>query len=140
MDLNIGYLKSPQGILKLVEIVFVIIAVSIFRGGNVNYYETIDAGYFICGVLITALIITPLLLVCYIMGATDIQRSILEMAVNFLLFLFLLTAGSVTINKYINYMSGTLKSKAMATGSFCILASFAYLGDFLLSVMNFRNE
>lgn len=140
MDLNIGYLKSPQGILKLVEIVFVIIAVSIFRGGNVGLLETIDAGYFICGVLTTALIITPLLLVCYIMGATDIQRSILEMAVNFLLFLFLLTAGSVTINTYINYMSGTLKSKAMATGSFCILASFAYLGDFLLSVMNFRNE
>ncbi|XP_064111140.1 uncharacterized protein LOC135218634 [Macrobrachium nipponense] len=174
--MNIGYLMRPQGILKMLEIVFVIVAFGVFRGGKVGLLN-LDVAYFTCGVLVTALIITPLLLVCYIMGATDIQKTILEIPLNFLLFVLMLTAGSVTLkagseivaggSATVNVnVEGTFKGffdnvledirvppidipkevssysrpDDMAMGSFCILASVAYFGDFVLSLLYFKNK
>ncbi|XP_068245739.1 protein snakeskin-like [Palaemon carinicauda] len=139
MNFSIDYLKGPQGILKIVEIVLVIISFGIFRGAEVNV-GSLDGQYFAVGVLVTALIITPLLLVSYLMGIMEIQKSILEVALNFLLFLFLLSVGSFAINTWGKIPSMKQKSDAMAMGSFCILASIAYLADFILSALNFRNE
>ncbi|XP_064110004.1 uncharacterized protein LOC135217896 [Macrobrachium nipponense] len=166
----------PQGFLKMLEIVFVIVAFGVFRGGKVGLLN-LDATYFICGVLVTALIITPLLLVCYIMGAENIQKTNLEIPLNFLLFVFLLTAGSVTLKAgseivevgsatvngnvgrafkgIINKVLGDIKVPSInipkevssysrpdniAMGSFCILASVAYFGDFVLSLLYFKNK
>ncbi|XP_064110288.1 uncharacterized protein LOC135218076 [Macrobrachium nipponense] len=165
--------------------VFVIVAFGVFRGGKVGLLNP-DVTYFTCGVLVTALIITPLLLVCYIMGATDIQKTILEIPLNFVLFVLMLTVGSVTLkagSEIVGAGSVTLKAGSeivgvgsatvnigpwmtkffdaklkgtsikipkdvssysrpddMAMGSFCILASVAYFGDFVLSLLYFRKK
>ncbi|XP_063595522.1 uncharacterized protein LOC134772450 [Penaeus indicus] len=140
MALNTDYLKSVPGVLKLLEIVFVVTAFGILRGGGASVNMTIDADFFLCGVLVTAIIITPLLLVCYLMGRTEIQQSILEASLNCLLFVFLFSggvAGSAFWSKHIS-IPKSLKQKSLAMVSFCFLASFAYLADTIFSIKKYR--
>ncbi|KAK7066193.1 hypothetical protein SK128_015494 [Halocaridina rubra] len=147
MAMNFEYIKTPSGILKLVEIVFVLIAMVIFRGGSIfnSFGDTVAANLFAIGVMVTSLIITPLLLVCYIMGRTEIQKTILEMALNFLLFVFLLSAGAVCVDAWqgvITYDKLLRKAKrqSLTMGTFTLFASLGYLADFILSIRNYRAE
>ncbi|XP_042894129.1 uncharacterized protein LOC122267971 [Penaeus japonicus] len=141
MAVNTDYLKSVPGILKLVELIFVVTAFGILRGGGAFLNETSDADFFVCGVLVTGLIVTPLLLVCYLMGRTEIQQSILELSLNLLLFVFLFSAGVVGAafwDKRISFSKST-KQKSVALTSFCFLASFAYLADSVFAFRKFRS-
>ncbi|XP_069998276.1 uncharacterized protein [Penaeus vannamei] len=140
MGFNGDYLKSVPGILKLAEIVFVVIAFGILRSGGVSVNATPDADFFVCGVLVTAIIVTPLLLVCYLMGRTEIQQSILEVALNFLLCVFLFSAGVAGCVYWDAHLSNlkSLKQKSLAMSSFCLLASLGYLADTVFAVQKYR--
>ncbi|KAG7176126.1 protein snakeskin-like [Homarus americanus] len=136
------YLKKPSGILKLVEIVTVVIAFGILRGADTLFTISMsaDATFFGVGVLVTAMIITPLLLACYLMGKLEIQKTIFEIVFNSLMFVFLLSAGSVAINTWDKQYTkvSNKRDASLAMGSFCLLASFAYLADTVFAVLNFR--
>ncbi|XP_045112837.1 protein snakeskin-like [Portunus trituberculatus] len=146
MQLSLEYLRTPPGILKLVEIATVVVAFGIFRGSDARFalsrsqnFAT-DADFFGCGVLVTALIITPLLLTCYIMGRYEIQKTIFEIVFNFLMFVFMLSAGSVAVDSFknVDVIGSNMENTSLAMGSFCIIASFAYLVDTVFAVHLYR--
>ncbi|KAK8375875.1 hypothetical protein O3P69_008550 [Scylla paramamosain] len=144
MQFSLEYLKTPPGILKLVEIVTVVVAFGIFRGSNARFALSLsfatDADFFGCGVLVTAMIITPLLLSCYIMGRYEIQKTIFEVVFNFLMFVFTLSAGAVAVNSFRNViiLNSDIEQNSLAMGSFCIIASLAYLADTVFAVYLYR--
>ncbi|XP_045600275.1 protein snakeskin [Procambarus clarkii] len=139
MGFYFGYLKKPSGILKLFEILCVIIAFGLFRGSNTTF-GNLDLDYFSGGVLVTALIVTPLLLVCYLMGRLEIQKTIFEVVFNMLMCVFLVIAGGVSVDKWTNIGGSHNKhvSQSLAMGSFCIIASCVYLVDTVFAVINYR--
>lgn len=139
MGFYFGYLKKPSGILKLFEILCVIIAFGLFRGSNTTFSNA-DLDYFGGGVLVTALIVTPLLLVCYLMGRLEIQKTIFEMVFNMLMCVFLVIAGGVCVDKWTNVgrIHDKHVSQSLAMGSFCIIASCVYLADTVFAVINYR--
>ena len=67
-----------QSLFFLFTQITVVVAFGFFRGTSALFSFTLgdDADYFGCGVLVTAMIITPLLLTCYIMGRFEIQKTI----------------------------------------------------------------
>ncbi|KAK8724411.1 hypothetical protein OTU49_011061 [Cherax quadricarinatus] len=140
MGLYMKYFKTPSGILKLLEIIFVIVAFGVFRGANASFSNS-DANYFGGGVLVTAMIVTPLLLVCYLMGRLEIQKTIFEIVFNLLMFIFLVAAGSVAIHFWTGIkLSKSGKANGVTLGSFCILASISYLADTVCAIRNYRTS
>ncbi|CAL4120862.1 unnamed protein product [Meganyctiphanes norvegica] len=138
---NSAYLKTPSGILKIVEILFVCIAFGIFRGATLATYGEVNADYFACGSLVLGLVITPLLLVCYLMGNTDIQKTIMELVLNFLLCVFLIAAGSKGANLWSpSYLGkiGQYRTNCLVMSSFTIMAGLAYGADTVLALMAYK--
>ncbi|XP_071549433.1 protein snakeskin-like [Panulirus ornatus] len=142
MGVYLDYIKTPSGVLKLLEILSVIVAFGLFRGSEAIFKSpTSDADYFGCGVLVTALIITPLLLICYLMGRIEIQKTIFEMVFNLLVSVFLLAVGCVGIDTWnvdVIYDKHNIKGKSLAMASFCIIAFLFYLADTVFAVINYR--
>jgi len=139
MCFNPGYLRTPSGALKIIEIICVSIAFGIFRGVRYAHFGNEDTDYFACGVLVAAIIITPLLLLCYLMGRLEIQKTMLETFINFLFFVFLLAAGSVALHTWTPY-SYKVKGggSTLAMGIFTIFAAIAYLADSFFACMTHR--
>ncbi|CAL4195389.1 unnamed protein product [Meganyctiphanes norvegica] len=139
MCFNPGYLRTPTGALKIIEIICVSIAFGIFRGVRYAHFGNEDTDYFACGVLVAAIIITPLLLLCYLMGRLEIQKTMLETFINFLFFVFLLAAGSVALHTWEPY-SYKVKGggSTLAMGIFTIFAAVAYLADSFFACYNQR--
>lgn len=140
MPVSLAYLKTPSGILKLVEITTVVVAFGIFRGSDAPFSTSVDGDFFGCGVLVTALIITPLLLTCYIMGRYEIQKTIFEIAFNFLMFIFTLSAGAVAVDTFrkVDVIGSNIEKTSVVMGSFCLIASLAYLVDTVFAVRLYR--
>ena len=62
----------------------VVVTFGILRGTNSMYYfYDEDAFYMGVGVCFSAMLITPLLLICYIMGKTEIQKTVMVSTGNF---------------------------------------------------------
>ncbi|XP_069998674.1 protein snakeskin-like [Penaeus vannamei] len=139
--MGVDYIKTPSGILKVVQILMVIIAFSVFRG-TPGYFGGLgldDANVFGGGVLVTALIITPILLAVKLLHENQ-PKNFLEVIVNFLLGLLLLAAGSEAINTWSGVDTFPKNRDAsLATGCFCLFASFAYFGNAALNVLELRS-
>ncbi|XP_037793146.1 uncharacterized protein LOC119588579 [Penaeus monodon] len=137
----VDYIKSPSGILKVVQIVMVIIAFSVYRGvpGYFGNTGLDDANVFGGSILVTALIITPILLAVKLLHENQ-PKNFLEVIVNFVLALLLLAAGSEAINTW-SGVSAFPKNRdaSLATGCFCLFASFAYFGNVALNVLELKS-
>ncbi|XP_064093933.1 protein snakeskin-like [Macrobrachium nipponense] len=131
-------LKRLSGALKITELVCVIIAISIFKGANVEFdSQNPEPNTLATGVLIGAFFITPILLICYLVGQRQyLQQTFLEIMINFLFFAGMLTIGVIGINSWQGH-TGTvhIRDKALAMSSFCILGCFAYFADFVVATI-----
>jgi len=112
-------MRTLTGIIKIVEIVLVLVALFIFRFYNKAYFGGTDAQIFGGGVLVAALIITPLLFFSYLFGRLDVAAtSILEPAINLILCAFLGISGALALR--IGW------DASLALGAFCIAAAITY--------------
>ncbi|CAL4080599.1 unnamed protein product, partial [Meganyctiphanes norvegica] len=120
---NSLYLRTFSGILKIIQIILVEVALGILRSSQyANFHGGQDAYIFGAGVLVAALIITPVLLFCYLFGRLDVgSTTILEPAINLILCVFLGISGSLAIRSWFD------ASKTL--GAFCIGAAVAYAID-----------
>ncbi|XP_050739374.1 uncharacterized protein LOC127009894 isoform X3 [Eriocheir sinensis] len=99
--MQLDILKTPSGFLKLLEIAFTIIIISVI--GGVKDFTFIYVGeqraIFYGGVMVMAMVVTPLLLVTYLLGhATEMHKMPFEMLINAVLAVFMVSAGGVIIH------------------------------------------
>lgn len=149
VDLNIRIFKTPTGYLKIIEIILLIVCLGLVRdyknGITFGNPTRLDDMYFGWGITVAYLIITPLLLILYVLNQTDIQRSYFEMTVNFLAFASFISLGAVSIDFYKDYPDVSFNNyhrnrrvTGLSLGTFCLLSGITYLIDSFFAFMNQR--
>ncbi|KAK8754463.1 hypothetical protein OTU49_016362 [Cherax quadricarinatus] len=144
---SLVYLRSASGILKIIEVVSVSVSLGLFRGVPLTFGDSrhtsvhvgTDADFFSGGVMVAALLITPLLFLLYVAGVAGLQHTILEIAINFLLFSFLLISGSVGMAFWHSPPSdwASHKAEGISMSVFLYAGSVAYLLDTVLVTKNY---
>lgn len=137
--MNQGYLLSPSGILKIIEMVAVIIAFGILRGSNANAFMDLDVSLLGFGTMAACFLVTPVLLACYVMGKTEIQQTFLEFTLNFFFFLFLTIFGVVGMIEISGKPHGSIRDEGIAMCFFGLVAGVTYLADTVLAIIHYRN-
>ncbi|XP_063595264.1 uncharacterized protein LOC134772239 [Penaeus indicus] len=138
--INTGYLKTKSGIMKIIEIVCVVCAFGLLRVSSRICGHTTDSHYLGVGVLVAALMVTPLLLISYMMGKMQIQNTYLEIALNALFSLFLLAVGADALKAVGTVYTNNYNRKCFAMGIFSIAACITYLLDTVFCVMVYRGN
>ncbi|KAK3864253.1 hypothetical protein Pcinc_028369 [Petrolisthes cinctipes] len=141
------YIRSPSAILKIGETVCIAVTFGLFRGipltfGDVN--KTVvsvgtDADFFAGGVMVAALIISPLFFFLYLFKLANIQQTVLELAINFLFAAFLFICASVCMAFYhsANGYWAEKRSDGITMGIFCYVSAAFYTLDSLLACRNY---
>ena len=140
--LNTSVLRTPTGILKIVETVLVLIVLMVARFGKRDYHIfrpfNEDNSFLGQGISVGYAIIVPSVLVTYLLGA---NLSILEWFINLIGGLLFIIVGAVTIACWSKYLSSTNGySAGMALGSICIITGIVFIIDFAFSIKNFRSK
>ncbi|XP_018018163.1 uncharacterized protein LOC108674705 [Hyalella azteca] len=136
--MNLEYGRSISGILKITEMVFALIAFLILRFSDTGYFD-VNAAYFGIGTLYACLLVTPLLFVTYLMGRMEIQKTVFEFSINFLFFFFLTIYGVMALVHYSADVHGSTRDCGITMGVFSLAAAAAYLGDTVMSIINYNN-
>nr|XP_045603586.1 uncharacterized protein LOC123761605 [Procambarus clarkii] len=144
---NLPYLRSASGIFKIIEIVSVSVSLGLFRGVPLTFgapHDTspkvgTDADFFAGGVMVAALLISPLLLLLYTLGIIRVQQTILELAISFLLFSFLFISGSMGLAFWHSPSSewSSYKAEGISMSVFLYVAAVAYTLDTVLNAKNY---
>ncbi|XP_018017505.1 uncharacterized protein LOC108674112 [Hyalella azteca] len=130
-DLSIFFSKS--GITKLVELLFLIVAMATFfslhvvRPGNTADQ---DSAYFITAMVVSAFLQTCFLLIVYVFGGMAIQKTLYEFIVNSFYALMLMVAAIVM------FTVAKIDAGAIVSGIFTLLATVAYGADIYFSLVN----
>ncbi|XP_047485811.1 uncharacterized protein LOC125036909 [Penaeus chinensis] len=140
ITINTGYLRTKSGILKIIEIVCVASAVGLLRVSSPVCGQTVGSYFLGVGVLVAALMVTPLLLISYMMGKMQIQNTFLEIAFNALFALLLLTVGVDALKAVGNVYRDDYNKKCFAMGIVSIAACITYLLDTVVCVRLYRNN
>ncbi|XP_042867305.1 uncharacterized protein LOC122250079 isoform X2 [Penaeus japonicus] len=143
------YLRTASGILKIAETVTVATTFGLFRGIPLTFGDThhfvgnigTDTDFFAGGVMATALIVTPLFFVFYLLGRNEIRKTGVEISLNFILSAFLFISGSLCLAFYnsssLTYPWNQKKSEGITMGVFCYISASFYLADTLVAFRNF---
>ncbi|CAL4151171.1 unnamed protein product [Meganyctiphanes norvegica] len=121
-SINAPYMRTFSGMCKFFEITLVASAFGIYRIADKASFGGGHANVFGGGVMVAALIITPLLLLCYFCGRLDVQSTtVLEPAINSVLCLFFFIAGSYAIGSHYFF--------SVIMGALLVSAAIVYLAD-----------
>ncbi|XP_042892843.1 uncharacterized protein LOC122266933 [Penaeus japonicus] len=140
ITINTGYLKTKSGIMKIIEIICVVCAFGLLRMSTHVCGHTRDSHYLGIGVLVAALMVTPLLLISYMMGKMQIQNTYLEIALNAMFCIFLVAVGADALKAVGTVYTNNYNRKCFAMGIFSIIASITYLLDTVFCVMVYRGN
>merc|ERR550519_908940 len=105
--LNSSVLRTPTGVLKMLEIVLVLIVLMVCRFGDDGQRKTWgsdDQDFLGQGTTVGYAIIVPAILITYLLGA---NLSILELFINFVGGVLFVAVGAVTIAFWNNYSSNS---------------------------------
>ena len=141
LTLNTVFLRTPTGILKILEIVFVFACLfmcrfggersgTIFFVGANNYGEHFLA----VGIFVGYAIIVPAVLITYLMGA---NLTFLELFVNLIGAILYITVGVLCMTHY-KGAYGHNHKMGIALGIMSIIAGVLFLIDFLFAIKNTR--
>ncbi|XP_047484665.1 uncharacterized protein LOC125036239 [Penaeus chinensis] len=145
----IKYLKTASGILKIAETVTVATTFGLFRGIPLTFGDThhfagnvgTDTDFFAGGVMVTALIVTPLFFVFYLLGRKEIRKTGMEIVLNFILCIFLFISGSLCLAFYnsspLPNPWNSKQKEGITMGVFCYISASFYLADTLVALRNF---
>ncbi|XP_066980503.1 uncharacterized protein [Macrobrachium rosenbergii] len=140
MAVNFDIIKTPSGFLKMCEIVITVIILSVGQGVVGSQYGTAERIFVVGGACVLSIVTSPLLLISYIIGDTQIQKTRFEFMVNIVLALLMITAGSLIINTntaYDLYKLLNVTDAALAAGSFGIINSIFYALDAYFAYQNY---
>lgn len=128
---EIDALKTPSGILKLMEIALNIIIISVTMGVDGFLFGNEGRIFFCGGAYISALVVSALLLGTYLRGdARDLHKTRFELRANLVLACLMMSAAGITIHAGIKLNS--LKKCAdagKAAGSLAVVNSLFYFAD-----------
>ncbi|XP_069946290.1 uncharacterized protein [Cherax quadricarinatus] len=131
LTFNAGNVKTISGACKIIEIILLLVTMMIQRTTG-SLFGGEDAHIFSMGLLVTGLIITPILLLCYIVDRDITRSSVIEPVLNITLFgLFLIAAVLCLIywESHIVVNDSTRRLLGISLGCFTLFASIAYLVD-----------
>lgn len=141
MAVDFEVIKTPTGALKLCELVLTILILSIGQGAVGNYGSQ-GRNFFIGGVVVLSIVATPLILLTYLMGNNQIQKTAFEFLLNTIVAIMMLTAGSLIINTYTAWdffkFLGA-RDAALTAGSFGIINSVIYGLDAFFAYQNYTS-
>ncbi|RXG71634.1 hypothetical protein Avbf_12284 [Armadillidium vulgare] len=120
--------------------IFIIIAFGLSRGRLDDCaFGSTAADTFGNGALITCLLITPLLLICYLMGRMEIQETILELSLNFIFFIFLTSASIKAFIYWKDHQADQYAGSGLTMASFVLFAGTGYMIDTIFAAKNLRD-
>ncbi|XP_027225101.2 protein snakeskin [Penaeus vannamei] len=143
------YLRTASGILKIAETVTVATTFGLFRGIPLTFGSThhfaggigTDTDFFAGGAMVTALIVTPLFFVFYLLGRNEIRKTGMEVLLNFILGVFLFVSGSLCLAFYnstpLPSPWNSKKKEGIAMGVFCYISASFYVADTFVAIRNF---
>lgn len=135
--LNTSILRTPTGILKILEIIFVLIVLLLARfggdQGNPKYFGSQDDNFLGIGTVVGYAIIVPAVLLTYLMGS---NLSILELFINLVGGILFIAVGAITVQTYTAYRYKD--STGIALGSLAIVTGILFLIDFAFAIKNTR--
>eukprot|EP00092_Neocalanus_flemingeri_P027514 GFUD01029848.1.p1 GENE.GFUD01029848.1~~GFUD01029848.1.p1 ORF type:complete len:162 (+),score=31.10 GFUD01029848.1:37-486(+) len=135
--LNTSILRTPTGILKILEIVLVLIVLMICRFGNDGHRKTWgsdDDDFLGQGTTVGYAIIVPAVLLTYLLGA---NLSILELFINFVGGVLFIAVGALAISYYQHYRYDG-RATGIAMGVLAIITGIVFLIDFIFAIKNTR--
>jgi len=135
--LNTSILRTPTGILKILEIIFVFVVLMLARfggdRGTIKHFGSVDDDFLGIGTCVGYAIIVPAVLITYLMGS---NLSILELFINLVGGILFIAVGAITIQRYNSYRYKD--STGMALGSLAIVTGIIFLIDFAFAIKNTR--
>jgi len=133
---NTQILKTPTGLLKILEIVLVFICLLLARFGgdsNLKHFGGIDNDFLGIGTVVGYAIIVPAVLISYLIGS---NLSILELFINLVGGILFIAVGAVTIQYYTAFRRKD--STGIALGVIAIITGIVFLIDFIFAFKNTR--
>jgi len=135
------YFCSLQGILRILELVLVLIVLILARvgyQGNILHFGGVDADFIGIGASVGLTFILLAFIVCHLVG--HLPPTLLEVLVNLVGAILLLTAGSLAISYHSprydrNYQDS---QEGLALGVIAIIAGIVFAIDFLLSLRHMK--
>lgn len=119
---------SRSGIIKLIELLFLIISMSTFFSGRANDVTAHDL-YFVSSMMVSAFLHTIFILVSFVLGGLAIQATLFDLMVSSFYVLMILIASIVT---FVIAADGTL----VAAGVFLLFCSITYAADCYVAYNN----
>ncbi|XP_040573265.1 uncharacterized protein [Lepeophtheirus salmonis] len=130
-------LKTPNGYLKIAEIILAYIIMILASTGGWGYYidELLQFGgpsstLFALGTIFSFCFILPGIMISYVLGSTF---TVLEEYFTGLGAIFSMIVGAITLNRF-SYIFGRSHDFGIAVGCLSILLSLILLADFLIGV------
>lgn len=131
ITMNTVILRTPTGLLKILEIVLVLICLLMCRFGGRDMYPLAigdnNDNFLAYGTLVGFAIIVPAILFTYLLGA---NLTILELMTDVVGFALFLAVGIISVNKKYN------ENMLTALGAMCIITAAVFLIDFLWAMKN----
>nr|XP_045592291.1 uncharacterized protein LOC123754135 [Procambarus clarkii]XP_045592292.1 uncharacterized protein LOC123754135 [Procambarus clarkii] len=131
LTFNSGNIRTVSGLCKIIETSLLLVAIMIQRITNTQFGQQ-DAHIFSMGLLVAGLIITPILLICYIVDKSITRSSLLEPVLNITLFGLLLIAAIICFVFWTRHYvprDPNARSSGLALGCFVLFSSITYLVD-----------
>merc|ERR1711915_613014 len=135
--LNTHILRSPTGILKILEIVLVLVILMICRFGNDGHRKTWgsdDDDFLGQGTTVGYAIIVPAVLLTYLLGA---NLSILELFINFVGGILFIIIGALAISYYQNHHYSA-RATGISMGVLAIITGVVFFIDLFFAIKNTR--
>lgn len=136
LTLNTVILRTPTGLLKILELVLVLICLLLSRFGHKGDpldFGNSDHDYLGIGIVVGYSIIVPSVFFTYLLGA---NLTFLELFINLIGGVLFITSGALTIqnNQYSRYD----RTSGMALGCLLVATGIVFLIDFLFAIKNTR--
>eukprot|EP00096_Caligus_rogercresseyi_P010529 TRINITY_DN3882_c0_g1_i1.p1 TRINITY_DN3882_c0_g1~~TRINITY_DN3882_c0_g1_i1.p1 ORF type:complete len:149 (+),score=27.96 TRINITY_DN3882_c0_g1_i1:148-594(+) len=137
MSFNTMVLRTPSGILKLLEIITVLVILFLLRFIFEHDYifGNTDMKFIGIGTIVGYAIILPCVLLTYMLGS---NMSVLELFINLIGAILFIVIGALVIQNYSGCRRQSQCNEGIALGSLCIVAGVFFLIDFLFAMRNTR--
>jgi len=129
--------RQPNGFLKLIALVLIIICIGLARGGVKGYPVplTTDYDWLVTTTTCGFCIIMLLLIIARAMGGMAIQAELVALLLGTIMFI---ASGSVVIDQHREGIIPSTRNPALALGSICIGTALVMFVDMALTAKNMK--
>lgn len=135
---NTYILRTPSGLLKILELVCVLVCLvlaRVGRDGDPLSFGSYNNEFLGKGIVVGYAIIVPAVLFTYLLGA---NLTFLELFINFIGGLLFITCGALCIQTYENVSKNHYHAAGMALGCMAVATGIVFLIDFIFAIKKTR--